>query len=372
MVNQVGMGKKKNKMTQPRIQITEVKPVLCTNCGSGNVIKYGSYNGEPRYLCHDCNRKFKGDEAAFHSRVPAEYISSALCSYYEGMSINDIRNHLRQQYSYYPSKGRVFEWIEKFTEQAVKQFRQYQPKVGNRWIADETVLTLDNGHNVWFWDLIDSKTRFLLASRVSFTRTTEHAKRLFEEARKRAGRYPKYMVTDKLNTYFDGVAGAYGAKSEHIMTSPFGEGKDSTSKIERWHGTLKDRTKVMKSFKNMDTLLSFTDGYLVYYNFLKPHEALKGKTPAEAAKIDYPHKNWADIVRQPVPLAVEVSRHKDLHLKAPRIKGTMPRSTRPRTRKPREMPRGDMLIMKDRSGGTIISRRKQKGARVVRRVRRLL
>jgi hypothetical protein len=207
-----------------------------------------------------------------------------------------------------------------------------------------------------------------------------HAKRLFEEAHKRAGRYPKYIVTDKQNSYFDGVGAAFGAKTEHIMTSPFGEGKDSTSKIERWHGTLKDRTKVMKSFKNVDTLLSFTDGYLVFYNFLKPHEALKGKTPAEAAKIDYPLKNWADIIRVPVSKEAEIKTHKILVLKQPPVKTTLPKGTKARmreptrqpTRQPRATPRGDMLIMKDRSGGTLIGRRKMGGTRVVRRVRRIL
>jgi len=36
------------------------------------------------------------------------------------------------------------------------------------------------------------------------------------------------------------------------------------------------------------------------YNFLRPHEGLSGKTPAEVAKIDYQVKNWADVSRLPV------------------------------------------------------------------------
>ena len=56
----------------------------------------------------------------------------------------------------------------------------------------------------------------------------------------------------------------------------------------------------MRGFKDIDTLLQFTDGFLVYYNFLRPHEGLSGKTPAEVAKIDYQVKNWADVSRLPV------------------------------------------------------------------------
>jgi hypothetical protein len=59
-------------MTQPNIQIVKVELVTCKNCGSGNVIKKGSYKGVPRYFCHNCERKFKGDDAVFHGKVDAE------------------------------------------------------------------------------------------------------------------------------------------------------------------------------------------------------------------------------------------------------------------------------------------------------------
>jgi len=56
----------------------------------------------------------------------------------------------------------------------------------------------------------------------------------------------------------------------------------------------------MKAFRDTNTLLDFTDGFQVYYNYLKPHNSLKGKTPAEAARIDYKAKNWIDICHLPV------------------------------------------------------------------------
>ena len=59
----------------------------------------------------------------------------------------------------------------------------------------------------------------------------------------------------------------------------------------------------MKAFRNIDTLIQFTDGFLVYYNYLKPHSSLKGKTPAEAARVDYEIKNWMDVVRIQSPIS---------------------------------------------------------------------
>lgn len=40
------------------------------------------------------------------------------------------------------------------------------------------------------------------------------------------------------------------------------------------------------------------DGWLVYYNYFRPHESLGNQTPAEKAGLDVPIKNWLDVVKQ--------------------------------------------------------------------------
>jgi len=37
--------------------------------------------------------------------------------------------------------------------------------------------------------------------------------------------------------------------------------------------------------------------WLIHYNFLRPHESLHNRTPAEAAQIKYKFRNWLDIVK---------------------------------------------------------------------------
>lgn len=281
----------------------EVQPnseVVCKYCSSSAVSKYGKYGDMQLYWCKICERKFKGDDTLFHMKVSPEYISSALALYYTGSSINDICLHFRDAKGYHPSKSVVFQWVDKYTDLAVNHFRQYQPQVGDVWIVDETVLDLDKKHKVWFWDIIDAKTRFLIASRVSDTRTTRDAQELMETAKRVTGKTPKVVISDKLRAYWDGIELTFGANTEHKMSSPFAGGDDSTALIERWHSILKERTKVMKAFRNIDTLIQFTDGFLVYYNFLRPHESLGGKTPAEVAGIDYDVKNWQAVCRLPV------------------------------------------------------------------------
>jgi transposase-like protein len=184
--------------------------------------------------------------------------------------------------------------------------------VGNIWIADETVLKID-GQNLWLWDIIDDKTRFLLATRLSRSRTTQDAQSLIDRATKTAGKSPKVVVTDKLNSYLDVF---YGKGAEHIRGGIARAGEDNTQKIERFHGTLKARTKVMRGLKNFETALDFTEGWLVHYNYLRPHESLQDKTPAEVAGVEYPYKNWADIIRKHKPTSKIVIEHQPRELRS--------------------------------------------------------
>lgn len=294
----------------------EEQKTTCKHCGSNAIVRYGSYKGTQRYWCKACKRKFKADSTLFHMKTPANQVSSALSMYYEGMSINAIRRHLQQEYDNCPSSATIYEWIDKYTQVAIKEARQYKPeKVGDTWVADETVLEI-NGQNVWLWDIIDTSSRYLLATRLSFARTTQDAQALMEKASKTAGKIPKVVITDKLHAYLDGVELAFGADTEHRQSRPFSI-KDSTNIIERFHGTLKDRTKVMRGLKSIDTAIQFTDGWLVHYNYLRQHKALAGKTPAQKAGVAYPFKDWADITRLPISRPFRSARAKERKMKYP-------------------------------------------------------
>jgi putative transposase len=270
--------------------------VVCKFCGSRKVSSYGSYKGVPRWWCQDCQRKFVDNDALPRMRTPIEQVASALGMFYEGMSLHGIRRNLQQTYNNYVSNSTIYEWVVRFTKVAIKAVKDYKPSVGDTWVADETVLKIEGG-NVWFWDILDSSTRFLLASHISLTRTTKDAKTLMERAAERAGKTPKVIITDKLRAYLDGIELAFGAETKHLpakklTTSP------GTQLIERFHGTLKARTKVMRGLKTRSSAKLLTDGWLVHYNFFRPHEAHNGKTPAEKAGIKFPFRNWLDVVKE--------------------------------------------------------------------------
>jgi putative transposase len=280
------------------VELIEVKQIKCKHCGSEAVVKFGSYNGVSRYYCKVCKRKFKADDNLDGMRLPTSQIASALNLFYDGESVRAIGRHLKQETGHTPSTASIYDWIQKYTQYLTDSIKDYHPNVGNEWIADETVLKI-GGQQLWLWDIIDNRSRFLLASRLSTSRTTRDAQILIDRAIKTAGKEPETVLTDQLASYLDVF---YGKDAEHRQGSPFStkEG-ESTSKIERWHGTLKQRTKVMRGLKNLETAIDFTNGYLAYYNYLRPHESLDNRTPADIAGIKYPYHNWEDVIRNYKP-----------------------------------------------------------------------
>jgi putative transposase len=271
--------------------------INCKYCNSNNVMKYGKYKDTQYYFCNKCNRKFSNSNAIPMMQNSTKDITNALNMYYEGLSLAEIRRNFIQQDNNYISRISPYIWFKRFTELAVKEAEKYHPKVGDIWIADETMIDID-GKNIWFWDIIDSKTRFLLASHMSVTRTSKDARELMEKAREKAGRNPRVIYTDKLRAYLEGIEQTFGSDTKHQQGSPF-DIENNTNLIERFHGTIKERTKVMRGLRTLDTAKTFMNGWLVHYNFFRPHMSLNDRTPASMAKINFPFKNWKDVVEQP-------------------------------------------------------------------------
>lgn len=269
--------------------------VNCKYCGSTDVVKFGTHKGIQRWWCKNCKRKFVDADTLFKMKTPIHQIASALSGYYRGMSLDKIGEHLDQQYDNRLTDAGIYNWVVRFTKDAIDYTKALKPDVGDVWVADETVLKI-GGKNIWFWDIIDAKTRFLLASHLSTTRTTKDAYALMKMAEQRAGKIPELVFTDKLLAYLDGIELAWGAETKHLPSKGF-RAPLNTNMIERFHGSLKDRIKVMRGLRNVKTAKLLLDGWLVHYNFFRPHESLNDRTPAEKAGIKTPIKNWADVVR---------------------------------------------------------------------------
>lgn len=273
--------------------------VKCKFCDSLNVFRYGyDRKGSQRYICNECGHTFMDTGGTPRMRYPVEVIASAVSQFYEGMSLHAIQRQLKLDYGVMPDHHSIYDWIVRYTKKAVEMLAGVRPRVGNTWVADETVLKLKSGggENVWMFDCIDEDTRFMLGSHLAPGRYMRDAQALMQKAEDRAGKAPKLMITDKLAAYLDAIERAWGADTRHLQSGPFKLGT-STRSIERLHGTIKDRTKVMRGLANRNTAQLVMGGWTVHYNYFRPHLGLRGKTPAEAAGVTSPFRSWADVVR---------------------------------------------------------------------------
>ncbi|MFC1907169.1 transposase [Chloroflexota bacterium] len=237
------------------------------------------------------------DARIFKMKTPAKQIASAMGMYYGGMSLDAIQQQFRQDYDTDMSESNYWNWVVRFTKESIKQCKDFKPEVGDTWVADETYMKLGE-KTVYFWDIIDSKTNYLLASHVTFRRGGREAKQLMKLAEQRAGKIPRVVITDKLKSYIVGIEEAFGADTQHRMGGPFKfkTSGESTAEIERFHRTLEQRTRVFQKYNDIDSIKLLTDGWLINYNFFKQNEGCGNIPPAQAASAIVPCKDWNDIV----------------------------------------------------------------------------
>jgi putative transposase len=268
---------------------------VCKYCGSKNAVKYGKRRRVQYYLCRDCGHTFAGNNALPGMRFPPEQIAASINMFYDGLSIDAIRRQLESLYKACPSDSTVHTWIVRFTKAAAKEVKISNVKVGDLWIVGETVLNTNEDKDVWLWDIMDDKTRFLLASLMLSSRTMQNANKLMSRAVKAAGHPPKILNLDKRKAHLDGIEIVFGDDTSHPQQEGFMV-EPNMNMIERFHGTLEARIKVIRRMKKNETAKLIMEGWLVHYNFFRPQEALNNKTPGELAKATFPYKSWQELI----------------------------------------------------------------------------
>jgi len=85
-------------------------------------------------------------------------------------------------------------------------------------------------------------------------------------------------------------------QAKHIEHATWRGKTNDNRKMERLNGEIRDREKVMRGLKKENTPI--ISGYQIYHNYVRPHEALKGKTPAEACGIVVNGQNkWLTLIQ---------------------------------------------------------------------------
>jgi hypothetical protein len=147
---------------------------------------------------------------------------------------------------------------------------------------------------------MDDQTRFWIAQEVADTKFTADLRPLFQLGKMVAGKQPKTLITDGAPNFHEAYEQEFRTnrianRTEHIREITF-NGERHNNKMERMNGELRQREKVMRTIEKPDTAI--LSGMQIFHNFVRPHEALNGKTPSEAAGIKVEGENkWLTLIQ---------------------------------------------------------------------------
>jgi len=286
----------------PQTVTDTVVATKCLLCGSTHVQKWGfryrkSGARIQRYRCATCRHRWEnGLDPAFASmRVNPKAIMVALDLYFKGISLRKIQDHLRQFEDTHVSFVAVFKWIRKYVALMEQYARLLKPQLSGVWHADEMKVNV-HGKWQWLWNIMDSDTRYILASHVAQGRGVAEAQEAFQIAKKNSNPEgePTFLISDGLSSY-QAAANREFRNTVHIARVGI-QGEVNNNRIERVHGTIRERTKVMRAVKKPNSAI--IEGQRIYYNHIRPHQALNGKTPAEVAGIATRGENkWLTLIQ---------------------------------------------------------------------------
>jgi transposase-like protein len=122
---------------------------------------------------------------------------------------------------------------------------------------------------------------------------------MFEDAVVTAQKKPKVMITDGAWNFERASRKAFYTNEKprtqhnrHIHL----KGDMNNNKMERLNGEIRDREKVMRGIKKEDSPV--ISGYQIYHNYIRPHMALDGKTPADKTGIEIKGGNkWITLIQ---------------------------------------------------------------------------
>jgi putative transposase len=291
----------RKQVEQIRIAPLSSNADSCILCGSENItkdgIRHNSYGDIQVFYCKDCRQHFTLNVGFAHMKSDPKDITSAMQLYFSGLSFRNVTKALKLR-GVSVSHVTVYKWIVKYTALMEKYIRKIQPQVSDTWRADEIFLKI-KGDLKYLFALMDDETRYWIAQEVAGTKYRHDAASLFRAGKEIAGKKPNVIITDGLHSYKEAYRKEFytntNPKTTHINAIKLW-GDTNNNKMERMNGEIRDREKVMRGLKKGDTKV--LHGYQIYHNFIREHEGLDGKTPAEACGIIVEGENrWMTLIQ---------------------------------------------------------------------------
>ena len=295
-----------SRKIREHVQARVIEPITdihaCLFCKSENIkrdgLRHNKYGDIQKFACKDCGKYFTVNFGFERMKHSPQGITTAMQLYFSGESLRNTARSLRL-IGVQVSHKTVFMWIKKYTELMEKYLDKITPQVSDTWRADELFLKV-KGNMKYLYALMDDQTRFWIAQEVADTKFTADLRPLFQLGKQVAGKQPKTLITDGAPNFHEAYEKEFwtskiGTRTEHIREIAL-DGVRHNNKMERMNGEIRDRERCMRTLEKADTPI--LTGMQIYHNYIRPHEALNGKTPSELAGIEIKGKDkWLTIIQ---------------------------------------------------------------------------
>jgi transposase-like protein len=288
------------------VQARVIEPIAdlhaCIFCKSSNLVKDGvrhNKSGDIQiFECRACGKYFTVNLGFERMKHNPQAVTTAMQMYFSGESLRNTARTLKLL-GVQVSHQTVYNWIEKYTALMRKYLDKITPNVSDTWRADELFLKV-KGNMKYLYALMDDQTRFWIAQEVAETKYTADLRPLFQQGKRIAEKQPKTLITDGAPNFHEAFKDEFWTQKmetrpEHIRDIRM-NGEIHNNKMERMNVEIRDRERVMRTLEKSDTPI--LTGIQIFHNYIKPHQGLKGKTPAEAAGIEIKGKDkWLTIIQ---------------------------------------------------------------------------
>ncbi len=286
----------------------------CPKCKAENVKKRGfrktaNRKKIQRYECKQCKHAFVIDNGFWKMKNYEDKITTCMNMYYSGMSLRKIQAHLQMFVPKNSHYSTIYRWLIKYSGMINELTSKFQIDSGIELQSDEMEYHRLGEQN-WFVDVMDTKTRYIVASDYIRSRTIDSLTKVLKQGRYATGRAIKVVTTDGLKGYDKVLHKSFGLRSPHQSTSKarsniihnvvIASEKGFNHKIERLHNTIRARTKIMRGFHgSMESARSIMKGMEIYYNFVRKHQGIDNKTPQQKAipQLDLGVNKWLSLIR---------------------------------------------------------------------------
>ncbi len=290
-----------SQRVRAEVAIQRIEPLgtltACIYCGSPNLMKAGLRKNKSgniqKYLCRDCHKYFTYNIGFEKMKHNPQAVVTSLELYFGGESLRNTMRALELM-GVKVSYRTILNWIKKYTRLMKNYTDKIRPNVSDTVCADEVYIRMA-GNLKYLFAMMDTETRFWIAQEVAETKEKHDARALFFRAKRVMGKDPKVLITDGLPSYAVACEQAF-PETKHIRKITLNGKVHNNNKMERLNGTIRDREKTMRGLKKRRTPI--LEGFQTYYNFVRPHMALDGKTPAEACGIKVEGDNkWITLIQ---------------------------------------------------------------------------